>query len=107
MAKSPIPAPVSEEAARMIDRFNKKLAKTGYRYVPRFKGKFLYLDRDDSGTVGPICRLEYLGGKRGWSFAIYKYSDDCYDADEWMFPGSECVDGTIEGAMKAGMQAYP
>ena len=42
-----------------------------------------------------------------WSFAIYKYSDEQYDEEEWFFPGSEHVDGTIEGAMKAGLEAYP
>ncbi len=30
-----------------------------------------------------------------------------YDPDEWFFPGSESVDGTVAGAMKAGLAAYP
>ncbi len=30
-----------------------------------------------------------------------------YDPDEWMFPGSGYLDGTVEGAMKAGLEAYP
>jgi hypothetical protein len=42
-----------------------------------------------------------------WSFAIYKYSDNCYDAEEWFFPGANEVNGTVTGAMKAGMTAYP
>jgi hypothetical protein len=42
-----------------------------------------------------------------WEFAIYKYSDERYDPDEWMFPGAGDVDGTIEGAMKAVLEAYP
>ena len=42
-----------------------------------------------------------------WEFAIYKYSDERYDPDEWFFPGGGQVDGTIEGAMRAGLQAYP
>jgi hypothetical protein len=42
-----------------------------------------------------------------WGFAIFKWSSERYDPDEWMFPGSELLDGTIEGAMKAGLQAYP
>ena len=76
-------------------------------YVPRYKGKFLYLDRQDYGRLHPICRLEYTGKMEEWSFAIYKYSDEHYDAEEWFFPGSGYVDGTIEGAMKAGLEAYP
>jgi hypothetical protein len=41
-----------------------------------------------------------------WEFAIFKYSDERYDPDEWMFPGGEELDGTIEGAMRAGLKAY-
>jgi len=42
----------------------------------------------------------------GWDFAIFKWSTETYDPDEWMFPGSELVDGTVEGAMRAGLEAY-
>jgi hypothetical protein len=42
-----------------------------------------------------------------WEFAIYRYSDERYDPDEWFFTGAEELDGTIEGAMRAGLQAYP
>ena len=41
-----------------------------------------------------------------WGFAIYKFSVDRYDPEEWFFPGANEVDGTITGAMKAGMIAY-
>ena len=27
--------------------------------------------------------------------------------DEFFFPGSECLDGSIKGALKAGIRAYP
>lgn len=105
--KSAIPVQVREEALRAVEQFNlEELAGTGSRYLTRFKGKYLYLDRDDAGDIGPVCRLEYAGPKRGWYFAIYKYSDGQYDAEEWLFPGSEFVDGTVQGALKAGMEAY-
>jgi len=42
----------------------------------------------------------------GWNFAIFKWSTETYDTNEWMFPGSELVDGTVEGAMRAGLEAY-
>ncbi len=42
-----------------------------------------------------------------WEFAIFKWSTETYDSDEWMFPGSGEIDGTVEGAMMAGLQAYP
>jgi len=41
-----------------------------------------------------------------WDFTIYKYSTEKYDPEEWFFPGEEFVDGTVTGAMKAGMAAY-
>jgi hypothetical protein len=42
-----------------------------------------------------------------WDFAIFRYSREFYDPDEWMFPGAGHVDGTVEGAMRAGLEAYP
>jgi len=50
--------------------------------------------------------LEYKGAGKPWGFAIYKYSSDCYDPKECWFPGFELADGTVEGALKAGMEAY-
>ena len=57
--------------------------------------------------MGPICRLTYTGDMAGWEFAIFKWSIERYDPDEWLFPGSQYLDGTIKGAMKAGLEAYP
>jgi hypothetical protein len=54
-----------------------------------------------------VCRLEFGGGMEKWGFAIYKYSRDAYDPDELMFPGSAHLDGTVNGALKAGRKAYP
>ncbi|MCB8943410.1 MAG: hypothetical protein H6658_06620 [Ardenticatenaceae bacterium] len=77
-------------------------------YVPRFRGAYLYLDRVGyNQRPSQICRLKWKGAMDGWEFAIYKYSDNGYDPDEWMFPGSGEVDGTIPGAMRAGNKAYP
>ncbi|MEZ4769334.1 MAG: hypothetical protein R2844_13020 [Caldilineales bacterium] len=59
------------------------------------------------GGFWPVCRLTYTGDMINWEFAIYKYSDEGYDPDEWLFPGAGRLDGTIEGAMRAGLRAYP
>ena len=40
-------------------------------------------------------------------FAIFKHSTEKYDADEMFFSGVNLLDGTIEGAMKACLKAYP
>jgi len=107
MKKKAIPDEVIENTLQTIERFNlQELAKTGSRYLGRFQGKYLYLDREDFGNVSPICRLEYKGAGKPWRFAIYKYSSGCYDSKECWFSGFELVDGTVEGALKAGMEAY-
>lgn len=108
MAKQTIPSEVQRQAEEVVQRFNQDvLGDRSVGYVPRFKGSFLYLDRPSAGAPSPICRLEYKGSCDKWEFAIFKYSSESYDVQECMFPGSEFVDGTVEGALKAGMAAYP
>src|SRR5262249_37929463 len=103
-----IPDTVKTEVAARVAQFNTAVIRNPHcLYVPRYRGKFLYLDRQDYGRLSPICRLEYTGKIEDWSFAIYKYSDERYEEEEWLFPGEEPADGTIDGAMKAGLKAYP
>ena len=102
-----IPDEVKADVEARVEHFNTTVLRNLHCvYVPRYRGKFLYLDRQDDGRLSPICRLEYTGNMEDWSFAIYKYSDERYDAEEWFFPGAGHVDGTLEGAMKAGLEAY-
>ncbi len=108
MKSKNIPKDVKETAEEIIEIFNRKTFQgDDCYYQARFKGKYLYLYRYDYGNVGPICRLTYKGTINYWEFAIFKWSTETYDSEEWMFPGSGFVDGTIEGAMKAGLEAYP
>ena len=107
MKQKTIPDDVKEEVLKIIEEFNKESGRDDCYYQARFRGKHLYLDRCDYGNLGPVCRLTYTGKKDDWQFAIFKWSTETYDAHEWMFPGSGEVDGTVEGAMKAGLQAYP
>lgn len=103
-----IPDAVKTEVATRVVHFNTTIIHNPHCvYVPRYRGKFLYLDRQDYGRLSPICRLEYTGKMEKWYFAIYKYSDERYNEEEWFFPGSEHVDGTLEGALQAGLEAYP
>ena len=107
MAGKTIPIDVKREVEKLVDAFNKKkLAKWHRAYYVRFRGRHAYFDRDDGSGPNPIFRLEYMGKMTNWEFAIYKYSSNCYDPEECWFPGSELVDGTVQGAMKAGMSAY-
>jgi hypothetical protein len=108
MPRPPIPEAIKAQVAARIAAFNRAvLQDPNVYYQPRYQGAFLYLDRCDYGQVARICRLTYTGTLDHWEFAIFKYSDERYAPDEWLFPGSEQVDGTIEGAMRAGLAAYP
>jgi hypothetical protein len=92
-----IPSPSQDETQRHIGE-----------YVPRFSGVYLYLDRVAyDQRPSQICRLKWTGAMDKWEFAVYKHSQNRYDSDEWFFPGSGEVDGTVAGAMRAGNQAYP
>ncbi len=108
MSNRAIPKEVQAQVEEIIAQFNRKtFRRSDIGYHARFRGRFLYLDRDDLLGTSPICRLTYDGKMDNWDFAIYKYSDERYDPDEWFFPGENEVDGTIEGAMRAGLEAYP
>ena len=108
MKAKAIPDDVKKKAKDVIEKFNRKTFRgSDCFYQARFRGKYLYLDRCDYGNLGPICRLTYTGNMDEWEFAIFRWSNERYDPDEWLFPGSQYIDGTIEGAMKAGLEAYP
>jgi len=116
-----IPLEIQAEVQKLVDEFNRKnFTKIDPRlrmffgnttdsgYSARFKGKFLYLDRAERGRKPrPICRLTWTGAIDKWDFAIYRYSHEGYDPEEWFFTGADKVDGTVTGAMAAGMEAYP
>ena len=108
MTTKNIPADIQQQALAIIEQFNQQKLKGYSKYIPRFKGKFLYLDRTDhGGRATEICRLKFIGSIDDWEFAIFKFSSNKYDPDEWFMPGTEHIDGSIEGAMLCGMAAYP
>jgi len=108
MSRASIPEDIKQQVSAIVEEFNQTMMDAPEdHYAVRFKGRFAYLDRSQYGSVGPACRLEYRGSMEKWSFAIYRYSRNYYDPDEFMFPGSEDVDGTVEGALKAVQKAYP
>ena len=107
MRSKGIPESVNEEVEKTVERFNEEsIGAPDRHYSVRYRGNYLYLDRVEYGKAGPIYRLKLNGSMDNWDFAIYKYSTESYDPDEWFFPGSESVDSTVEGAMKAGLKAY-
>jgi len=108
MARKTIPDDVKAEVQAIIDRFNQDVVKQPNRYfVMRIRGRYVYLDRKDGGIVSQVGRLTHTGDMDDWEFTIFKWSTERYDPDEWFFPGSQHIDGTIEGALRACMEAYP
>lgn len=109
MPKEIISKEMQQQVSDLIDAFNQKTFKGSAHvmYIPKFKGNFLYLDRKEYNKIAPVARLKYTGNIKKWDFAIFKWSSETYDPNEWFFPGREHLDGTIEGAMKAGLAAYP
>ncbi|MCP5098238.1 MAG: hypothetical protein GY943_22035 [Chloroflexi bacterium] len=108
------PSPEDDPMQEILQLFGQRLSfpvesqLPAGTYVARFKGAYLYLDRAGYGKrPSPICRLKWGGAIDNWEFAIYKYSDNGYDPDEWLFSGTENIDGTVIGAMYAGNDAYP
>ncbi len=108
MPKPVIPQTIQSQVETIVAEFNRsRFPKPERGYQARFRGRFLYLDRCDLGEPFQICRLEYQGRLDDWDFAIYRHSKERYDPDEWFFPGIDFVDGTVMGAMEAGLEAYP
>ena len=130
MAKS-IPKEIKDKVLEIVDVFNKE-HKTNY--LMTFRGKFAYLSKMEEQAAAnffknlllkkmgissnqstnrkvpmketKLGRLKYNGKMDNWDFAVFKYSREFYDPDEWMFPGAEELDGTIEGALRAGKEIY-
>ena len=108
MGKKLIPDEIREKVSVIVEKFNQQeLKPPEVRYIARFQGRFLYLDRIAYGKKEPVSRMEYFREIDEWEFAIFKWSTEIYDPEEYFFQGCELVDGTIEGAMRAGMEAYP
>lgn len=105
-----IPKEVEEEILKIIEEFNNEeldLINDFFRYVADIKGKYVFLKTKKYESISPIARLTYSGNMKDWEFAIYKYSSEKYDKDEFFFPGVEYLDGTIKGALYACNTAYP
>jgi hypothetical protein len=109
MTNLKIPIEIQEKANQAIADFNLKTFEKnpGIKYFASYRGAFLYLNRIEGNKDGPVARLKFKGSFTNWEFAIYRFTKDNYFPMEYLFPGYDCVDGTIEGAMKAGNKAYP
>ena len=107
MAEKVIPDDIRGQIEARVEQFNQAELGDGVGYKIRYRGKYLYLERFDQEYTYQVCRLAYNGAIDNWDFAIYKHSRNKYDPDDWFFPGTGHLDGTVEGAMRAGLEAYP
>ncbi len=109
MAKSKIPDDIKEAAIGIIEKHNQKKFRNNpdVRYYAKFKGEFLYLNRKEYSNDSQIARLRFNGSMKDWGYWAFLYSSESYSDDLFMMPGSEFLDGTIEGALKAGDKVYP
>ena len=98
---------IKQEVQEITDAFNKKNKST---FMVRYRKNFLYIDKVDKRwfreTITHVGRLEFDGDMEGWDFAVYKYSSERYDPEEFFFPGNSELDGTIEGALRASLELY-
>lgn len=107
LKKKTITQEIKDEVDKIVQKFNEtELKDRPVCYTTRYRQNYLYLDREDDGMHMRVCRLKYTGKLDDWEFAIYRYSKEKYDSDEWIIPGMGFVDGTVEGAMRAGLEAY-
>ncbi len=109
MNRKTIPTDVKKELEKILSHFNQEILKdTLFSYIVKYRGNYAYFGRQNFvvGQVNPIFRLQYTVKMDDWKFSIYKYSSNRYDPDDWCLTGFNYVDGTVEGALKAGEEAY-
>lgn len=104
-----IPEEIQTEVRNIVKNFNQNEISSGsVYYIPCFEGKYLFMNRFEHGDRAPVFRLTYTGDMTKWKFAIFHWSSETYDDEElFIVPGINQFNGTVESAMKVGMEAYP
>jgi hypothetical protein len=101
-----IPKKITEQAAEAVRKFNEKQFLEGdMEYLYTIDGKYVYLKMRRKKNISPIARIEFTGDPKAWKFAVYNPATESF-SENTEFPGVEYIDGSIEGAMKAGVSAF-
>jgi len=135
MSKS-IPSSIKEEVLKKVENYNQRHGtsyeitfRSRFAYLSKIKKEqseiknfFLQalaskmgidIPENESSDNGAniietkIGRLQFNGQVDNWDFAVFRYSNEKYDPNEFMFPGAGKLNGTIEGALNAGLEIYP
>lgn len=103
-----IPINIQCDLQIKADIFQKNhLPKVSWRFIADARGKFIYLRRlMNDMSCQNLGRLTYSGNIENMPFAIFKYRTEKYDSKA-DFSGAHHLDGTLEGALKAILEAYP
>lgn len=93
-----IPSEMYKDICKKVESFER--ARPWYpktKLKVRFKAQFCYIDtiEEGDGRLFHLCRLRLLHD--GWSFALYTYSNECYEP--CAFPDGNSV-GEIKDALK-------
>ena len=71
LGKKLIPDVIREQVSVIVAKFNQtELKTTNARYIARFQGRFLYLDRIAYGNKQPVIRMECFREINKWEFAL-------------------------------------
>lgn len=101
-----IPQEIKNEAETAVKTFNtKRFSEGDTEYIANFDDEYMYLKIRRKDSFRPVARIRFTGDPQKWEFSVYDYSTDDYTHRK-SFPGAEFADGTIEGALKAGVKAF-
>jgi len=100
---------IREKVEKIVSEFNETtLKKEGCKFQTQYNGNYVYLLLDEGfENLTPMFRLKFAGNMNNWEFAIFRWSSEKYSTDYFFMPGSEFIDGTVQGAMQAAIKAYP
>jgi hypothetical protein len=101
-----IPSTMQTKIQIHVQKFNDKyFTQPSLIYYANIQGRYIYCGLGTSPQSSiPIFRLTYKENIDAMGFAIFSPTLNKYDPLEDEFPGADYVDGTLEGAMLAGLE---
>ena len=99
---------IKDELTEILLAFNKEHFGNSkdVGYSLSYRGKYIYITGFRGEIYKKVGRLTYEDDLQDMEFAVYKYSSEKFDPDEFLFPGREHLDGTLKGALKASLELY-